>query len=68
MLQMVKGGAMRVPWLAVGVGIGILAVALLLPACSDLTGTIQTIVVIGGLLCGLVLGVVLDDFNRKKRA
>jgi hypothetical protein len=57
---------MRVPWLAVGLLAGIVAMCLLLPACSDLSGTVQTVVIVASLLSGLIFGIVLDDWHRPR--
>ncbi len=53
----------RIPWLVVGLGIGIVTMCLLLPAVSDLTGMTQTNVIIGSLVFGFLLGFVLDAVN-----
>jgi hypothetical protein len=59
---------MRLPWLVVGTFLGILAMCLLLPMCSDLTGTIQSVVVVVCPLVGLGLGLFLDAINSAPAA
>jgi uncharacterized membrane protein YeaQ/YmgE (transglycosylase-associated protein family) len=58
---------MRVPWLVVGLLAGIVGVCLVLPCCSDSTGGNQTVVIIGGLVGGLLLGVVLDSAHPRHK-
>jgi hypothetical protein len=55
-------GKMKKPWLIIGVGIGIFTMCPLIPLCSDLTGKVETAVVLGCLFGVVVLGVLLDAF------
>jgi uncharacterized membrane protein YeaQ/YmgE (transglycosylase-associated protein family) len=56
---------MRIPWLGVGLLGGILAGMLILPLCSDSTGSIQSAVIVMSLLGGLVAGFLLDALNSQ---
>ena len=62
-----KAELMRVPWPAVSLVIGVVAMGLLPPMCSDSTGTTQAGVIVTSLLGGLLLGFILDDVNRPRR-
>ena len=54
----------RFPWIFVGLQLGIIAMVLILPACSDSRGIIQTNVILGCLIGGPILGAIVDFAMR----
>ena len=53
----------RLPWMFFGLLVGIVVMVLLLPAVSDSTGTVQTVVILICLIGGPILGLLIDLGN-----